>query len=181
MRSFCIGTRLSKSILQNPVTVLRGVGEKMASRLSDIGICSLEDLLFHFPLRYQDRTHITPIGGLRDHEDAVIDGEVLTAAVTLDRRRTLLIKIEDGTGILTVRLFHFRQAQVSQFKQGAAIQLFGTPRRSGGHIEMIHPEYRLGKGVNLIEQALTPVYPTVSGVGQSTWRKLCAQALKMRE
>ncbi|MDG2461310.1 MAG: ATP-dependent DNA helicase RecG [Luminiphilus sp.] len=179
MRSFCIGTRLSQTILQNPVTVLRGVGEKMASRLSDIGIRSLEDLLFHFPLRYQDRTQITPIGGLRDHVDAVIDGEVLTAAVTLGRRRTLLIKIEDGTGILTVRLFHFRQAQVSQFKQGAAIQLFGTPRRSGGHIEMIHPEYRLGEGANLVEQALTPVYPTVSGMGQSTWRKLCGQALRL--
>ncbi|GIR14430.1 MAG: hypothetical protein CM15mP25_1850 [Gammaproteobacteria bacterium] len=60
------GARLSQSILQHPVTVLRGVGDKMASRLADIGIRSLEDLLFHFPLRYQDRTKISAIGGLRD-------------------------------------------------------------------------------------------------------------------
>ncbi len=149
----------------------------MASRLSDLGIRSLEDLLFHFPLRYQDRTRVTPIGGLQDHVDSVTEGEVLTAAVTLGRRRSLLVKVEDGTGILTVRFFHFRQSQVAQFKQGSAIQLYGTPRRLGGQIEMIHPEYRLGDGAKLTEQALTPVYPTVSGLGQSTWRNLCGQAL----
>ncbi len=149
----------------------------MASRLSDLGIRSLEDLLFHFPLRYQDRTRVTPIGGLQDHVDSVTEGEVLTAAVTLGRRRSLLVKVEDGTGILTVRFFHFRQSQVAQFKQGCAIQLYGTPRRLGGQIEMIHPEYRLGDGAKLTEQALTPVYPTVSGLGQSTWRNLCGQAL----
>jgi ATP-dependent DNA helicase RecG len=168
---------LSQTILQTPVTVLRGVGEKMASRLSDLGIRSLEDLLFHFPLRYQDRTRVTPIGGLQDHVDSVTEGEVLTAAVTLGRRRSLLVKVEDGTGILTVRFFHFRQSQVAQFKQGSAIQLYGTARRLGGQIEMIHPEYRLGDGAKLTEQALTPVYPTVSGLGQSTWRNLCGQAL----
>ena len=149
----------------------------MASRLSDLGIRSLEDLLFHFPLRYQDRTRVTPIGGLQDHVDSVTEGEVLTAAVTLGRRRSLLVKVEDGTGILTVRFFHFRQSQVAQFKQGSAIQLYGTARRLGGQIEMIHPEYRLGDGAKLTEQALTPVYPTVSGLGQSTWRNLCGQAL----
>ncbi len=149
----------------------------MASRLSDLGIRSLEDLLFHFPLRYQDRTRVTPIGGLQDHVDSVTEGEVLTAAVTLGRRRSLLVKVEDGTGILTVRFFHFRQSQVAQFKQGSAIQLYGTPRRLGGQIEMIHPEYRLGDGAKLTEQALTPVYPTASGLGQSTWRNLCGQAL----
>ena len=116
----------------------------MASRLADIGIRSLEDLLFHFPLRYQDRTKITAIGGLRDQVDAVVEAEVRAAAVTMGRRRTLLVKVDDATGLLTLRFFHFRQAQVSQFKQGSTIQLFGTPRWLGGQIEMVHPEYRLG-------------------------------------
>ena len=149
----------------------------MASRLTDIGIRSLEDLLFHFPLRYQDRTKITAIGGLRDQVDAVVEAEVRAAAVTMGRRRTLLVKVDDGTGLLTLRFFHFRQAQVSQFKQGSAIQLFGTPRWLGGKMEMVHPEYRLGESAQLLEAALTPVYPTVTGLGQSTWRKLCGQAL----
>ncbi len=170
---------MSETILQNPVTVLRGVGEKLKLRLSELGIQSLEDLLFHFPLRYQDRTRITPIGGALDQRDAVIKGEVVAAAVTMGRRRTLVVKIEDGTGLLTVRFFHFRQSQVAQFRQGMPIQLYGTARRLGGNLEMIHPEYRLGAGANLLEDALTPVYPTVSGLGQTTWRNLCQQALKM--
>lgn len=149
----------------------------MASRLAEIGIRSLEDLLFHFPLRYQDRTQVTPIAGLRDQVDAVIKGTVRGAAVTMGRRRTLLVKVEDSTGLLTVRFFHFRQAQVTQFKTGARVQLFGTPRRLGSGTEVIHPEYRLGETADLVEPALTPVYPTVSGIGQSTWRKLCGQAL----
>ena len=151
----------------------------MASRLADIGIRSLEDLLFHFPLRYQDRTKISAIGGLRDQVDAVVEAEVRAAAVTMGRRRTLVVKVDDGTGLLTLRFFHFRQAQVSQFKQGSTIQLFGTPRWLGGQIEMVHPEYRLGESAQLLEAALTPVYPTVSGLGQGTWRKLCGQALAL--
>ena len=168
---------MSQSILLEPVTTLRGVGAKMASRLAEIGIRSLEDLLFHFPLRYQDRTQVTPIAGLRDQVDAVIKGTVRGAAVTMGRRRTLLVKVEDSTGLLTVRFFHFRQAQVTQFKTGARVQLFGTPRRLGSGTEVIHPEYRLGETADIVEPALTPVYPTVSGIGQSTWRKLCGQAL----
>ena len=168
---------MSQSILLEPVTTLRGVGAKMASRLAEIGIRSLEDLLFHFPLRYQDRTQVTPIAGLRDQVDAVIEGTVRGTAVTMGRRRTLLVKVEDSTGLLTVRFFHFRQAQVTQFKTGARVQLFGTPRRLGSGTEVIHPEYRLGETADLVEPALTPVYPTVSGIGQSTWRKLCGQAL----
>ena len=151
----------------------------MASRLADIGIRSLEDLVFHFPLRYQDRTKISAIGGLRDQVDAVVEAEVRAAAVTMGRRRTLVVRVDDGTGLLTLRFFHFRQAQVSQFKQGSTIQLFGTPRWLGGQIEMVHPEYRLGEGAQLLEAALTPVYPTVSGLGQGTWRKLCGQALAL--
>lgn len=170
---------MGDTILHNPVTVLRGVGEKLKLKLSEIGIHSLEDLLFHFPIRYQDRTRITPIGGALDQRDVVVEGAVIAAAVTMGRRRTLLVKVEDATGILTIRFFHFRQSQVAQFRQGLAIQLYGTARRIAGQLEMIHPEYRLGAAATLVEDALTPVYPTVSGLGQRTWRNLCQQALKM--
>jgi len=170
---------VGETILDNSVTVLRGVGEKLKLKLSEIGIHSLEDLLFHFPLRYQDRTRITPIGGALDQRDVVVEGAVIAAAVTMGRRRTLLVKVEDATGVLTIRFFHFRQSQVAQFRQGLPIQLYGTARRIAGQLEMIHPEYRLGAAATMVEDALTPVYPTVSGLGQRTWRNLCQQALKM--
>ena len=152
----------------------------MASRLADIGIQSLEDLLFHFPYRYQDRTRITPIAGLRDRLDAMVEGEVRAAAVTSGRRRSLLVKVEDSTGLLTLRFFHFRQAQVSQFRQGAVIPTFGTPRRVGGGIDMIHPEYRLGEA-RACRGSADAHLPYSQRMGQSTWRKLCRQALSILE
>ena len=84
----------------------------------------------------------------------------------MGRRRTLVVQIGDDTGLITVRFFHFRQTQVAQFKTGGRVTLFGTPRRLAGKVEMVHPEYRLGDEANLLEPALTPVYPTVSGLGQ---------------
>ena len=170
---------MSQTILHHSVTTLRGVGEKLRLRLSEIGIYSLEDLLFHFPLRYQDRTRITPIGALTDQIDAVVQGDIKGAAVTMGRRRTLVVQIGDDSGLITVRFFHFRQTQVAQFKTGGRVTLFGTPRRLAGKVEMVHPEYRLGDEANLLEPALTPVYPTVSGLGQNTWRKLCGQAVAL--
>ena len=98
------------------MTTLRGVGEKLRLRLSEIGIYSLEDLLFHFPLRYQDRTRVTPIGALTDQVDAVVQGDVRGAAVTMGRRRTLVVQIGDDSGLITVRFFHFRQTAVRGHK-----------------------------------------------------------------
>ena len=168
---------MTHDILHNSVSQLRGVGAKLGQRLAEIGIANLEDLLFHFPLRYQDRTRVTPIGGLKEGVEAVVEAEVCAAAVTLGRRRTLVVKVEDGSGLLTLRFFHFRQAQVKQFKAGVPIVLYGAARRIGAQTEMVHPEYRLGTSDSLLEPALTPVYPTVSGIGQGTWRKLCRQAV----
>jgi ATP-dependent DNA helicase RecG len=160
-----------------PVTALKGVGAKLAGRLAEIGIHRLEQLLFHFPLRYQDRTRITPIAGLTDGVDAVVQGTVRLASVAPGRRRSLVVKVADASGLMTLRFFHFRQAQVRQFSEGSAVSLYGQPRRSGGAVEMVHPEYRLGEDASVTEDRLTPVYPTVEGIGQATWRNLLAQAL----
>ena len=59
-----------------PVRELRGVGPKLAAKLADYGVHQVEDLLFHLPLRYQDRTRVTPIAAAREGADLVIEGEV---------------------------------------------------------------------------------------------------------
>ena len=58
-----------------PLTSLRGVGPGLATRLAKLGIRSVQDLYFHLPVRYEDRTRIVPIGSLRAGERAVIEGE----------------------------------------------------------------------------------------------------------
>ena len=163
--------------LSASVGTLRGVGPKLQQRLEELGLCCVEDILYHFPLRYQDRTQLTAIGSLKDGVDAVIQGSIRLSSIVPGRRPTLIVKVEDGTGILTVRFFHFRRAQAQQMKPGLPIALFGQARRSGAGLDMVHPEYRLEDADIFLEAALTPIYPTVEGLGQGLWRKLTDQAL----
>lgn len=169
-------------IVTQSVTALRGVGPKLAERLANYGIQSTEDLLFHLPLRYQDRTRITPIGALQDGAEVVIEGDILLVDVVRGRRRSLLVKLRDGTGTATLRFFHFSNAQRNALNPGDRLRCFGTVRRGSAlQPELVHPEYRhSGQGVPS-ETSLTPIYPGTEGVSQHQWRKLCTQALALLE
>lgn len=169
---------MTDDTLRIPIASLRGVGPKLHQRLADLGISTVESLLFHFPLRYQDRTRLTPIGAIQDGVEAVICAQVRAASIVPGRRRSLVVKVDDGSGLLTLRFFHFRQTQVNQMKPGITLSLFGQGRRSGAGTEMVHPEYRIGEDNTLLDEALTPIYPTVEGIGQAVWRNLTDQALK---
>ena len=167
-------------IVTQSVDALRGVGPKLAARLADYGIRSIEDLLFHFPLRYQDRTRITPIGAVQDGAEVVVEGDILLVDVAHGRRRSLLVKLGDGTGTATLRFFHFSAAQRNALQPGMRLRCFGAARRSGALApEFVHPEYRFSAGAEPAEAALTPVYPGTEGISQHQWRKLCAQALAL--
>lgn len=161
-----------------PVTTLRGVGPRVAERLARLGIASVQDLLFHLPARYEDRTRTTPLGALQPGQSAVIEGEVRLAEVKFGRRRSLLVRLADGTGAITLRFFHFGAAQQAQFERGARVRCFGEARRGPVTLEMVHPEYSLVQGDEPLEESLTPVYPTTEGVHQETLRKLTTQALE---
>ncbi|MFT6301623.1 MAG: ATP-dependent DNA helicase RecG [Granulosicoccus sp.] len=166
-----------------PVQTLKGVGEAMAAKLATIGIFTLQDILFHLPFRYQDRTRLSQIGGLTPGREAVVCGEVLVADVVIRQRRSLLVRINDGTGSITLRFFHFNQQQVKQFERGRQVRCFGEARRGPGMLEMVHPEYRvLAEHVSAdadLDDTLTPFYPTTEGVQQATLRKLSDQALSL--
>ncbi|PLW70940.1 ATP-dependent DNA helicase RecG [Pseudohalioglobus lutimaris] len=165
-------------IASEPVTQLRGVGPKLATKLAEAGVYRVEDLLFHLPLRYQDRTRVTPIGGAADGADVVIEGEVRVADIAFGRRRSLVVRLQDGTGTISLRFFHFSAAQKNNLLPGTRLRCFGQVRRGASGLEMYHPEYRqIEDGESPVEEALTPVYPTINGIGQNQWRNLCTQAV----
>ncbi|MGD8631840.1 MAG: ATP-dependent DNA helicase RecG, partial [Gammaproteobacteria bacterium] len=163
-----------------PVTVLRGVGSRVAGRLERLRIRTVQDVLFHLPLRYEDRTRVSPMGALRPGDQAVVEGLVDLAEVRFGRRRALLVRISDGSGALTLRFFHFNAAQQAAFERGREIRCFGEVRGGSATLEMIHPEYRLLNpgDVAAVEDHLTPVYPATEGVHQLTLRALTEQALQ---
>ncbi|USE36424.1 ATP-dependent DNA helicase RecG [Endozoicomonas sp. SCSIO W0465] len=172
---------MNRSLNTIPVTTLKGVGDALADKLARIGIHNIQDLLFHLPLRYQDRTRVTPIGLLQPHSDVVIQGKVLASDIVMGKRRSLLCRLGDGSGSISLRFFHFTAAQKNNFRQGTEIRCFGEPRRGATGLEMYHPEYRVIKldAPVDVEETLTPVYPATEGLTQQRIRSLCEQALKL--
>jgi ATP-dependent DNA helicase RecG len=161
------------------VTALKGVGAALAEKLAKVGLESLQDVLFHLPLRYQDRTRIVPIGALRPGQDAVVEGTVAGADVVMGRRRSLLVRLQDGSGTLSLRFYHFSQAQKEGLKRGTQLRCYGEVRPGSSGLEIYHPEYRALSGSEpiAVEQTLTPIYPTTEGLTQQRLRQLSEQAL----
>ena len=174
---------VAPSLESTPVTELRGVGSGIAAKLAAIGIETVLDLLFHLPTRYEDRTRIHPIGDLTAGDTAFTCGRIESADVRFGRRRSLLVTIGDGTGAMSMRLFHFNENQRRQFRQNRRIACYGEVRPSPGGIEMVHPEYRLLDDDAQVPTAdrLTPVYPASAGLGQTLLRRFIGQALDRLE
>lgn len=160
-------------------TCLPGVGPTFAKKLATCGIHTIQDLLFHLPYRYQDRTRVTPIRDLRHQDWAVVMGQICKTEIKFTRRRILQCIIEDKTGLLRLRFFHFNQQQVQSMQPGSNIRVFGEARLLEGSFDMIHPEYQICAEDEpcIMEETLTPIYTTTHGLSQNRIRQLVKTAL----
>ncbi len=171
------------NLAELPCSQLKGIGPRLAERLAKCGIQTVQDLLFHLPSRYQDRTRITPIGLARPGDHVVIEATIISTELGHGRRRALLCHLQDETAKLTLRFFYFSDKQQQSLKSGLKLRCFGEIRGWGGEFEMIHPEYQY---VNAhtpapIEDCLTPIYPTTEGLTQHQLRSATEQALILLE
>jgi ATP-dependent DNA helicase RecG len=155
------------------------VGPALAGRLERLGVRSVQDLLFHLPLRYQDRTRVRAIGTLRPRVEVLVEGTVAHVEQVQRRRRALLVTLEDGTGRLLLRFFHFNLRFARRFRRGQGLRAFGEVRAGPAGLEMVHPEltFDAGKETPAGDGRLTPVYPTTEGLAQRVLRRLVAEAL----
>jgi len=154
----------------------------LRARLARLGVEQPGDILFLLPLRYEDRTHVQPIGALQEGMHAVIEGEVLLAEIVVRRRRMLLVRLADGSGSLTLRFFYFSNAQRLAFARGARLRCHGELRRGPFGLELVHPEYRHIAALDEpLPQTLTPVYPSTEGLTQGRLRMLVDRALRELE
>ncbi len=163
-----------------PVTTLKGVGPGMASKLEKIGLVSLQDLLFHLPLRYEDRTRITAVRDLMPGNFTNIIGEVTDNQIIQGKRRMMLVTINDGSGSINLRFFHFSASQKNNLAVGLSIRCYGEINRGMRGFEIVHPEYKAldqDQPLTPVDETLTPVYSTTDGLRQISLRNLTEQAL----
>ena len=160
------------------VTRLPGVGPAVEESLDRLGIRTIADLWFHLPLRYEDRTSITPLDKLVPGMPAQVEGVVAAVDRGFRFRPQLKVSITDDSGaILLLRFFHFRASQAEQFSPGVRLRCFGEPRVGTGGFEIVHPSYqRVLEGAPL-DAALTPVYPATEGLSQKRLLTLTRAAL----
>ncbi len=173
---FAMNTQLLDGV---PLTSLSGVGAAIAEKLSRIGINNVQDLLFHLPLRYEDRTRITPIADIRPESFATIEGFVQHTEVQFGRRPILSVTLSDGTSKIMLKFFNFNAGMKNSLAVGVRVKAFGEIKRGRYMAEIHHPEYQIIRNNQPLELAetLTPIYSTTEGLKQASLRKMTEQAL----
>ncbi len=164
-----------------PLTDLPGVGPSLRECLARLGMAVLQDLWFHLPLRYEDRTRLVPIADLIVGEAAQVEGVIDVVERGFRGRPQLRVAISDGSqATLVLRFFHFNGAQAQQLKAGARLRCYGDVRHGQHSLEMVHPQYQrlTGDDPTAVEETLTPVYPTTEGLGQKRIGTLIQLALQ---
>jgi len=171
----------ASNALNQPVGILTGIGAQTANRLQKLGLYLIRDLIFHLPLRYEDRTRVYPIGSLKAGMTVLICGKVEFIDVLPRGRKSLICRISDGTGFINLRFFHFAANQHNTLKPGTQISCFAEVRYGYAGLEMVHPEYKIIAGPDscITETRLTPVYPLTEGLNQNVIRKAVKQALDL--
>ncbi len=173
-------TSATPTIEELPITALKGVGASLATRLLKLGIETVHDVLFHLPHRYLDRTRITPISQLRLNSSYVVQGYLLGSQIKFGKRRSLECTLEDNSGTVKLRFFHFSSAQKDRLSPGTLLRIFGEARMGASGIEFYHPEYEFVdlQSSTQVEECLTPVYGLTEGITQPRLRKIILQAVE---
>lgn len=167
------------ALAETPLTQLKGVGNKLAETLAKLQIHSIQDLLFHLPARYEDRTRIVPLGQFRAGMHALFEVEVLGHRVVFGKRRSLEVSVRDASGRTVLRFYHFTAAQTRQLDKGRLLRCYGEARLGRMGLEFYHPEYSVigPDDMHQVPDRLTPIYPLTDGIQQPRMRSLCKQAL----
>lgn len=162
-------------MLSQSCEILPGVGPALVDKLSRCGIHTIGDSILHLPYRYQDRTRITPICDLRPTDYCVIVGQIFKTEIKYGKRMMLHCYVQDKTsGVLRLRFFHFNKQQLHTLKATMWLHAFGEVRQFANQLEMIHPEYRVLSSEQdvIVDETLTPLYPTTEGLTQARLRQL---------
>jgi len=164
-----------------PVGSLSGVGPALAASLAKLGLERVQDLWFHLPLRYEDKTRLTAIADLRPGDRAQVEGVVEAVERGFRYRPQLKVVVGAGGHVLQLRFFHFNRAQAEQLRPGTRLLCYGEVRLGAQGLEMVHPNYQRLHGSEPVpvDELLTPIYPTTEGLGPKRLAGVIGKALAL--
>ncbi|MCD5391037.1 ATP-dependent DNA helicase RecG [candidate division NPL-UPA2 bacterium] len=166
--------------LKTPVQYVKGVGPKRAQILARIGIETLSDLLYYFPRRYEDRSHLKPISQVQMGTVETIKGEVLTSGIQKPRRQLEILKVAVGDGTGVIYGVWFNQSYLKKsFPQGATIILSGRVDRLR-ELRIVNPAYEIltGNEEDLIHTGrIVPIYSLTEKLTQRWLRSMVKKAV----
>ncbi|MBY0473858.1 MAG: ATP-dependent DNA helicase RecG [Nitrosomonas sp.] len=154
------------------------VSASVQEKLSRLGIHSALDLILHLPIRYEDETHLFPIGDAPQGQTVQIEGVIVNNEVVVRPRRQLVCQVEDGSGILVMRFLNFYGSQIKTYAVGKRVRLLGEIRGGFFGIEMVHPKCRIVREGESLADSMTPVYATTAGLTQNILAKIIRQGLQ---
>ena len=152
---------------------------RVSDRLARLGLSSDIARVLHLPMRYEDETQVFLIqDASRMHGATVqVEGVVTDCDIQYRPRRQLIVKINDDSGMLTLRFLNFYGSQVTQMAVGKHLRVRGEMRHGFFGDEMVHPTVKAVEPGAPLPQALTPVYPAGEGLSQTLLRKAITDAM----
>jgi ATP-dependent DNA helicase RecG len=173
-------------VLQLPLQFLKGVGPRKAADLKKAGLVTVEDLLFRFPLRYEDRSRLQPIVSIKPGQTVAVSGEVLHASLQSTRRagfRLFTALVQDASG--QVQAVWPNQAFLKDvIRPHQQIVLYGKAEHWGSRgLQLTDPEFEIIREADTDESStlhtgrIVPVYERTGSVTTNMQRRFVWQAL----
>ncbi|WP_286800150.1 MULTISPECIES: ATP-dependent DNA helicase RecG [Acinetobacter] len=161
------------------VQQLQGVGAAAATLLEKLHIFSTDDLLFHLPRDYEDRSTIIPMNQLVVGRSYLLEGEVRSVDFPPGKKKSLAALLQDDFGKVTLRFYHIYKGLTDRIKIGQRLRIFGEVRVGARGLELYHPEIQVIQQHNALPKTqLTAIYPSTEGLTQPKLREYVRQALQ---
>ena len=166
---------------KDPVTKLKGVGPKKAEQLANLNIHTIEDLLFHYPRGYEDRTQLKTIAQLQVDEPACFKAMVCSSPRTAHIRKGLDISkvtVADHTAKLNLTFFN-QKFTAERLQYGMEYYFYGAVSGDFIGYNMTSPAVEDADAPGVLTRRILPLYPLTAGLSNGTLAKTIAQALEV--
>ena len=167
---------------QEPVTSLKGIGEKTAGLFARLGVCTVEDLLHDYPRAYDAYEEPVPVGKLQENTTAAVAGQLLkTPSVRRFKNiQVIVATVKDMTGSLQLTWYNMPYLR-NTLQMGQFLVFRGRAVKKGGRLTMEQPEIFTPEAYEAVRDSMQPIYGQTKGLGNKAIVRVVAQALEQRQ